>query len=80
MLKCTWRTKKMSVVVLNIKNEEKGKFLLDFLKQIEFIDIEEPPAKKIKTKEEESFRELFGIWKDRDIDLETIRKKAWKVR
>lgn len=70
----------MSVVVLNIKNEEKGKFLLDFLKQIEFIDVEESPAAKIKTKEEESFRELFGIWKDRDIDLETIRKKAWKVR
>lgn len=69
----------MSVVVLNIKNEEKGKFLLDFLKQIEFIEVEEPPVTKT-TKEKESFRELFGIWKDRDIDLETIRKKAWKVR
>ncbi|NIM10710.1 MAG: hypothetical protein GTO45_01885 [Candidatus Aminicenantes bacterium] len=70
----------MSVVVLNIKNEEKGRFLLDFLKQIEFIEVEEPPAKKAKSKEKESFTELFGIWKDRDIDLETIRKKAWKVR
>jgi len=70
----------MSVIVLNIKNEEKGKFLLDFLKQVEFIDIEEPPAKKVRSTEKNSFRELFGIWKDRDISLETIRKKAWKER
>jgi hypothetical protein len=70
----------MSVVVLNIKNEDKGKFLLDFLKQVEFVDVEEPPAKKTESKEINSFRELFGIWKDRDINLETIRKKAWKER
>jgi hypothetical protein len=70
----------MSVVVLNIKNEEKGKFLLDFLKQIEFVEIKKHPVKNTKAKDKESFRELFGIWKDRDIDLEAIRKKAWKVR
>ena len=36
----------MSVFVLNIRNEEKGKRLLDFLKTIEFVDIEERPAQK----------------------------------
>ena len=70
----------MSVVVLNIKNEEKGKFLLEFLKQVEFIDIKELSHKKTEKKEKNSFRELFGIWKDRNISLETIRKKAWKDR
>jgi len=70
----------MSVIVLNIKNEEKGKFLLDFLKQVEFVDIEEPSPQKAGPIEKNSFRELFGIWKDRDISLETIRKKAWKER
>jgi hypothetical protein len=29
----------MGQVVLDIKNEEKGKFLLDFLRQIDFIEI-----------------------------------------
>ncbi len=70
----------MSVVVLNIKNEEKGKFLLEFLRQVEFIDVHEPSYKKAGKKEKNSFRELFGIWKYRDISLETIRKKAWQDR
>ena len=29
----------MSVVILDIKNDEKGKYLLDFLKQIDFLEI-----------------------------------------
>jgi hypothetical protein len=72
----------MSVVVLNIKNEEKGKFLLDFLKQIEFVEIEEVEQfdTEEKTSDQESFSDLFGIWKDRPLTIETIRKKAWKER
>ena len=70
----------MSEIVLNIKNEEKGKFLLDFLKQIEFVEIKDRSDKKISTDKNASFKDLYGIWKDRDIDLETIRKKAWKER
>jgi hypothetical protein len=71
----------MSVVVLNIKNEVKGKFLLDFLKQIEFVEIEEEQSDiKEKVGDKESFRDLFGIWKDRPVTIETIRRKAWKER
>jgi hypothetical protein len=71
----------MSVVVLNIKNEVKGKFLLDFLKQIEFVEIEEEQSNiEDKSSDKESFRDLFGIWKNRDITIETIRQKAWKER
>jgi hypothetical protein len=69
----------MSVVVLKIKDEEKGKFLLDFLKQLDFVAIEEEPVKKEdQPTGKESFKDLFGIWKDRSIDLETIRQKAWE--
>ncbi len=31
----------MSRVILDIKNNEKGKYLLDFLRQIDFLEIEE---------------------------------------
>lgn len=31
----------MSVITLNIKNDQKGKYLLDFLKQIDFLEIKE---------------------------------------
>jgi hypothetical protein len=32
---------KMSRVVLDIKNHEKGKYLLDFLRQIDFLEIKD---------------------------------------
>jgi hypothetical protein len=70
----------MSVFVLDIKNEEKGKFLLDFLRQIEFVKIEDRSAKKSVSNDKCSFKDLFGIWKGRDISVESIRKKAWKNR
>ncbi|NIM11944.1 MAG: hypothetical protein GTO45_07500 [Candidatus Aminicenantes bacterium] len=31
----------MTRVILDIKNDEKGKYLLDFLKQIDFLEIKE---------------------------------------
>ncbi|MCK4763052.1 MAG: hypothetical protein KAW12_12725 [Candidatus Aminicenantes bacterium] len=71
----------MSEIVVSIKNEAKGKFLLDFLRQIEFIEIRERIGSDISGAEKEgSFSDLYGIWKDRDISLESIRKKAWKER
>ena len=70
----------MSEIVLSIKNEEKGKFLLDFLKQIEFIEIRNRTDKKTNLNKDASFKDLYGIWKGRDITLESIRKKAWKER
>jgi hypothetical protein len=70
----------MSEIVLNIKNEEKGKFLLDFLKQIEFVEIKNRTNKKINRDKDVNFKDLYGIWKGRDINLEMIRKKAWKER
>ncbi len=43
----------MGQVVLDIKNEEKGKFLLDFLRQIDFIEIK-GLAKERKVRKESS--------------------------
>lgn len=68
----------MSELVLEIKNEEKKKILLDFLEQIDFIEVKNHLRVLKKPKKSESFRDLFGIWKGRDISLEDIRKKAWK--
>ena len=31
----------MSLVILDIKNDEKGKYLLDFLKQVDFLEIKD---------------------------------------
>ncbi len=42
------------------------------------VEIEK--AKKIEKKKgsKNSFLEFAGLWKDRDITIETLRDKAWK--
>ena len=43
----------MSRVVLDIKNDEKGKYLLDFLRQIDFLEIKEETENTTVKKQEE---------------------------
>jgi hypothetical protein len=43
----------MSLVILDIKNNEKGKYLLDFLRQIDFLEIKEGVSMTVMRQEEE---------------------------
>ena len=67
-------------VVIDISNEEKAKHLIDLLKDIP--DVKKIQVKSKKKKEKPDFESIFGIWKERDNTLESIRKKAWgnKIR
>ncbi len=51
----------MSVIMLNIKNDQKGKYLLDFLRQIDFLEIEEGS-------------EITGIQEEKGDDNETLEE------
>ena len=62
-------------ISLNIKNESLSQKILEFLSSFKKEDVEVqtlPDEKRI------SFSEFSGLWKDRDIDIETIRESAWK--
>ena len=67
----------MGTICLNIKDESKQELLFDFLKTLEYVEVlpaaEEPPAKADP-------HALFGMWKDRDISLETIRENRESSR
>ncbi len=72
---------------IHIKNNKALEILksLENIDFIEFIDKESEMTqiKKIKKrdkKDDEDFFGLAGIWKDRDITIESIREKAWKRR
>jgi hypothetical protein len=67
----------MEKFILTIKDTSKKELLLRFLNEINFIHIE-VETKKFSAKPNTKFKELFGIWKNRDITLEQIRDKAWK--
>ena len=36
------------------------------------------PFTTVVRKNETDFEAAFGLWKDRDISVETIRQKAWR--
>lgn len=62
---------------LHIKNESISQKILEFLStfkkediQIETVDEDDESKKSLST--------FAGIWKDREINIETIRESAWK--
>ena len=66
----------VSKVVLNIKDGIKGDALLTLLRQMDFVEIAEAkPEKKLPMA---AFLNASGIWRKRDIDVSSLRKKAWR--
>ena len=71
----------MEQIVVRVQDKEKAKMLLDLLTALDFVDSVQ--AGQSKTSEQdapEDFFELAGIWQDRDIGQESIRKEAWPRR
>ncbi len=62
-------------IVIDISNEEKAKHLIDILKDIPYVKSIKVESQKKQRKPD--FESVFGIWKDRDITIENLRKKAW---
>ena len=63
-------------IVLEIKDIEKAKTVINFLNQNPYIKIKdiENIEKKKKTFD---MNQMFGLWKKRAITKEEIREKAW---
>jgi len=62
-------------IIIDVSNERKAKHLIDILKDIPYVKNIKIEHKKEKRKPD--FKSVFGIWKDREITIEDIRKKAW---
>lgn len=68
----------MQRIVIHIKDETKTNALVSFLNEINFIDVESAEKEVSTVSKKGDLRKLFGIWRDRDITLADIRKKAWR--
>ncbi len=62
-------------IILEVENNKEGRALINFLKKLPFVKIRETQ----KSKKKHKLDEIFGIWKDRDITKEKLRKKAWRM-
>jgi len=65
----------MQKITLTIKDEKKINFLIELLKQFDFIEIN---ITEHKQDENYNFFASAGMWKNREIDAEQLRRKAWQ--
>ncbi len=66
----------MERLILNIKDSSKLSFLLQLIRQLDFVEVEKVKKKKIAAKYD--FFSSAGLWANREIDAEELRKQAWK--
>jgi hypothetical protein len=67
----------MDQIILHIKDESKKDFLMELIRQLDFVEVEKPKTKKGKAKEYDFFKSA-GIWEGYEIDSKELREKAWK--
>ena len=70
----------MTRLHIKIKDNEKAIIVLNLLKELPFVEIEESADEKIEKfgkGGKGSVEDLFGLWENRKITLSDIRKKAW---
>ena len=70
----------MTRLHIKITDNEKAIIVLNLLKELPFVEIEESVNEKTGKPDKGdkgSVADLFGLWENRKITLSDIRKKAW---
>ena len=71
----------MERIIVQVRDKEKAKMLLEFLAALDFVDLVKgsEAAEEGPTEREEplDFFSLAGLWKDREVNLDSLRQKAW---
>ncbi len=65
----------MKKITLTIKDDKKINFLMELLKQFDFIEIQSTGQ---KLNDNYDFFSSAGLWKDRNINAEQLRNQAWQ--
>ncbi len=66
----------METIVINIKDQTKYLSFLQFVQQLDFVEVEMPAKKRSASKKYDFFASA-GLWKDKIIDAKELRTKAW---
>jgi DNA polymerase IIIc chi subunit len=62
-------------IVLNIKDSSKLSFLIQLIKQFDFVEVAKVKQKKAAAKYD--FFRSAGLWADREVNAQELRKQAW---
>ena len=69
------------LITLDIKNESMKDNFLNFIGTLDYIDIKYNDEEILSNNSNNSnnkFNQFAGMWQDRDINKNTLRKKSWK--
>jgi len=67
----------MKSIILDIKDNSKFQSFIQFIQQLDFVEIREPAKKKSENKKYDFFSSA-GLWEDKNINAKELRAKAWK--
>ena len=67
----------MHDIHIKVTDTSKVDLLIRLLREFDFVEIVSV-SKHEKKPGEESILDSAGIWKDRDVDAEELRKRAWR--
>ena len=67
----------METLTIKVKNKERLPFLYEMLRYFDFIELQNVSIEQPQRKEHDFFMSA-GLWKNRDITQELLRRKAWK--
>lgn len=74
----------MEEIIIRVKDKSKTKALLNFLKTLEFVEnissVELPLVGETDANRDEEFLSLAGLWVNRDVTIDSIRRQAWPQR
>jgi hypothetical protein len=67
----------MEQIIIRVKNKDKARLLFDLLRSLDFVETVETTNEFPNKASDEAFFALAGLWKDRDVTQEDLRRKAW---
>jgi len=65
----------MEQIILNIKDRSKLSFLMQLIRQLDFVEVEKEKKKKSSVKYD--FFNSAGLWANRDLNAKELREQAW---
>ncbi len=63
-------------ITIHIENQSRAERLIEFLKELPYLEIKEEDKERSKNTTE--IKNLFGLWKNRDVSIKDIRGIGWQ--
>jgi len=70
----------MEQLTIRVKDANKMDFLLELLRQFEFVELQIQSPKRAKQEESYDFFASAGLFKNRDMDARRLRKQACRIQ